>query len=52
MKVRAQIDALFERMQTPEARRATERFFELTSEELGRAAVEFARRPRGDVQPP
>jgi len=41
----AEFDALFERMQTPEARAAAARAFNASPEDLRRAAVEAARRP-------
>jgi hypothetical protein len=44
----AEFDALLERMQTPQARAAMRRAFDATPEELGRAAVEYARRERDD----
>jgi antitoxin Phd len=41
-----EFEALLERMQTPEARQGVEAAFNATPEELGRAAVEAARRRR------
>lgn len=39
-------EAMLRRMQTPEARKGMERAFDATPEELGRAAIEFARKQK------
>lgn len=44
----ARFDHLLERMQTPELKRGMEAAFEASPDELGRAAVEAARRDRDD----
>ena len=43
-ELRAEWDAIVERMQTPKARAARDALFEATPEELGRRAVEGARK--------
>lgn len=40
-EVDREIEVMFERMQTPEHRRAVDRLFAMTSEELGKIALKY-----------
>ncbi len=46
-ELRAEFDAMYQRMQTPEAGRAMRAAFDATPEEMGRAAVVATARKRG-----